>query len=293
MNMSDSPATLVEYVEIAANGIAFHAATAGPRDGPLLLLLHGFPEFSYGWRHQIGALAEAGFRVVAPDQRGYGGSAKPFGAWSYRLSTLANDVVAIADALGHTRFSLIGHDWGGIVAWRVASDFPERVSQLAIINAPNLDVTAMHMVKSPGQLLKSSYVALFQVPLVPELVLSANRFALLAKAIQGSSLPGTFSDAEMDAYKDAWGRTGALTAMLDWYRALSLTLPRMPKRITVPTQIIWGDQDSALDSSLAEDCLALCDAGRVHHIVDATHWVHHERSEAVNALLLEFLDRRA
>ena len=278
----------LESLVVAAKGLDFHVVAAGPVHGPLLLLLHGFPEFSYAWRHQIEPLAALGYRVVAPDQRGYGQSDKPFGAWSYRIELLADDVIEIAKALGHERFDLVGHDWGGIVAWRVASDFPAHVKRLSIINAPNLDIAFRHILKSPGQLLKSSYVAMFQLPLLPELTLSSMHFAFLAQALEASSLPGTFSDTDLARYRDAWSQRGALPAMLNWYRALSLTSPRIAKRITMPTLIIWGDRDSALDTSLAEDSLALCDEGIVSHVPDATHWVHHERPGEVNELLATF-----
>ena len=279
----------VTGLRVDANGIDFYLDTAGPEHGPLLFLLHGFPEIAYGWRHQILALANLGYRVVAPDQRGYGLSSKPAGVAAYRLDVLARDVVALADALGARTFSLVGHDWGGIVAWRVASDFADRVERLTIINAPNLDVALRHMLSHPGQALKSFYVALFQLPFVPEWVLQSADHATLAGALRTSSRPGTFSDEEIEVYKAAWSQPGAMTAMLNWYRALPALPRRSARRIVAPTLIVWGDRDTALDASLAEDCLALCDDGRVHHLPDATHWVHHEQPEAVNGLLASFL----
>ena len=283
----------VTGLKIPANGIDFYVDTAGPADGPLLLLLHGFPEIAYGWRHQILALAALGYRVVAPDQRGYGLTSKPEGVAAYRLDVLANDVIALADALGAKTFSLIGHDWGGIVAWRVASDFGERVERLAILNAPNLDVMTKHLWSHPGQLLKSGYVAFFQLPFAPEMALGAANHTVLAGALKSSSRPGTFSDEEIEVYRSAWSQPGAMTAMLGWYRALPALPRREARRIAVPTQIVWGDQDTALDASLAEDCATLCDDVRVDHIADATHWVHHERPDEVNRVLATFLKQAA
>ena len=277
----------VTGLKVEANGIEFYLDTAGPADGPLLLLLHGFPEIAYGWRHQLVALADLGYRVVAPDQRGYGLTSKPGGVAAYRLDVLAGDVVALADALGARTFSLIGHDWGGIVAWRVASDFGERIERLAILNAPNLDVTTKHLQAHPTQLLKSAYVAFFQVPIVPELALRAGNSALLASALRNTSRPGTFSDEELEVYRTAWSQPGAMTAMLNWYRALPSLPRRESRRIAAPTQIVWGDRDSALDASLAEDSASLCDDVRIHHIADATHWVHHERRDEVNRVYWE------
>ena len=279
----------IESVGIMANGLRFQALTSGPPDGPLLLLLHGFPECADSWRATMPVLAAAGYRVVAPDQRGYGSTDKPLGVAAYRIDVLADDVVAIADALGHERFVLIGHDWGGIVAWRVASDFAARIDRLVIINAPNLDIAFGHALRHPSQMLKSTYVALFQLPWLPEIALASMNHALLAAAMQRSSLPGTFDEEAMQRYRRAWARPGALTAMLDWYRALTLAPRRSPRRIVPRTQIVWGDRDSALDASLAEDSLALCDAGRVLHIPDATHWVQHERPVEVHDCIVRFL----
>lgn len=287
--MRSSTSSEPEHLTIDAGGLAFHALALGPVDGPLLLLLHGFPECADGWRKAMAPLAASGHRVVAPDQRGYGSTAKPTGTAAYRIDRLAADVVAIAVALGYERFSLVGHDWGGIVAWRVASDFAGRVERLVIVNAPNLDIALDHVMRHPTQLLKSSYVAFFQLPWVPELALSAMNYALLAQAMQRSALPGTFDDADLALYRQAWSKPGALTAMLEWYRALTITPRRKPRRITVPTLVLWGDRDSALDRSLAEESLALCDTGSVRHFPEATHWVHHERPAEVHASIVGFL----
>ena len=149
---------------MSANGQSFYCATAGPRDGAPVVLLHGFPEMSYGWRHQIWALADAGLRVLAPDQRGYGHSSKPKGASAYALETLGDDVVAIARSFGHRRFALVGHDWGGIVAWHLAARAGGDVERVAILNAPHLEVFARYALRHPSQMLMSSYVAAFQLP---------------------------------------------------------------------------------------------------------------------------------
>ena len=283
------PGTEPERLSIGAGCLTFHALALGPVDGPLLLLLHGFPECADGWRRAMAPLAATGHRVVAPDQRGYGSTDKPTGAAAYRVDRLAADIVALADALGYQRFALVGHDWGGIVAWRVASDFADRVERLVILNAPNLDIALDHVLRHPSQMLKSTYVAFFQLPWVPELALSSMNYALLAEALRRSSRPGTFSDADIALYREAWSKPGALTAMLEWYRALATTPRRAPRRITVPTLILWGDRDSALDSSLAEESLALCDAGSVRHFADATHWVHHEERGAVHDAIGRFI----
>ena len=154
---------------VSANGSRFHIAEAG--DGPLVLMLHGFPEFWYGWRHQIGPLAEAGLRVIVPDQRGYGRSDRPQGISAYHLDRLAGDVLALADAYGFATFRLVGHDWGGLVAWWVASHHPERIERLAILNAPHPGIVGAYMRHHPGQWMRSVYVGLFQLPNLPERLL--------------------------------------------------------------------------------------------------------------------------
>ena len=131
------PAIPVEFLPLRTNGITLHAAAAGPAEGKLVILLHGFPEFWYGWRHQIAPLAASGLRILAPDQRGYNLSDKPAGIAAYRLDTLADDVIGLADALGREHFAVVGHDWGGVVAWRLAARNPERVTRAVILNAPH------------------------------------------------------------------------------------------------------------------------------------------------------------
>jgi len=274
---------------LPANGIALHVVEAGPVDGPLALLLHGFPEFWWGWRRQIPALAQAGFRVDAVDQRGYDASDKPAGVQAYNLDALAADVVGLVRALGRERAHLVGHDWGGLVAWWAASRHPEAVDRLAILNAPHPAVVGDYMRRHPSQMLKSHYVALFQIPWLPEAMLSRDGFAALRRALVASSRPGTFSPADLARYETAWRQPGALTAMVNWYRALKVRPPLANPRITAPTLVIWGEQDRFLEVGLAERSLALCDAGRLVTIPDATHWVHLEEAERVNRELAEFL----
>ena len=278
-----------------------YAASAGPARGPLVLLLHGFPEMSYAWRRQMGPLAAAGFRVVAPDQRGYGWSSKPQGRAAYTLDLLAADMVGLAQALGHERASVVGHDWGGLVAWTLATRHSAFCERVAILNAPHPATLLPEMLSRPVQVLKSAYIGLFQLPWLPETLLAAHDHRLLEKTLTEHSREGTFSAAELAVYHQAWAMPGALTAMLDWYRAL--TLPRAPPSsraaasetppvtvpVTMPVRVIWGDRDRALNASLAERAMAHCLQGEVIHLEHAGHWLHHEEPERVNALLLQFL----
>ena len=263
---------------------------AGPADGPLVVLLHGFPEFWYGWRRQIGPLAAAGLRVLAPDLRGYNLSAKPEGLASYVLDVLADDVLGLADALGRRRFAIVGHDWGGVLAWHLAARDPGRIERAAILNAPHPATMRGFARAHPSQLARSWYVAFFQLPGLPERMLRANEFAWLANGLTGSSRAGTFSDADLARYREAWAQPGALTAMLAWYRAVRLEQPpTTPLRVEVPVRVIWGDRDRFLDARLAEAGAAACDRAEVHHLRRASHWVQHEAPDEVNRLLVEFL----
>ena len=289
MTTTEAPTT--ESRTIAANGLSLHARVAGPVDGPLLLLLHGFPETSHGWRHQVAPLADAGFRVVAPDQRGVGLSSKPGGVASYRLDVLAADVVALVRALGRERAQVVGHDWGGSVAWYLAEHHADVVERVAILDAPHPAVFATYLMRHPSQVGKSWYMAFFQLPWLPEALLQARDFEWLAQALTTTSRPGAFSAADIAIYRRAWAEPGALTAMLNAYRALGqgTRLPRRPGPVTIPVRLLWGDRDAALEPGLADASMAHCSAGELFHFPEATHWLQHEEPERVNALLLEFL----
>jgi pimeloyl-ACP methyl ester carboxylesterase len=271
--------------------IRLHVVEAGPEDGPLVVLLHGFPEFSYGWRKQIGPLAAAGFRVVAPDQRGYGLSDKPQGLDAYNLDLLAGDVVGLIDALGYNRAHLVGHDWGGNIAWWVGIKHAERLDRLALLNIPHPTVLRRTLRQSAAQKARSSYAAFFQLPGLPELLLRGRSHALLARSLVRSSRPGTFTPEELAVYRAAWARPGALTGMLNWYRAAVRRPPARPasRRVTVPTLLIWGAGDRFLGREMAQPSIEMCDQGRLVFLEEATHWVQHEEPDRVNRLLIEHL----
>lgn len=277
---------------VGTNGITLHVAEAGPEDGPLTILLHGFPEFWYGWRHQIAPLAGAGLRVLAPDQRGYNLSDKPRGVASYRLDELAADIVGLIEVQGRRSARLVGHDWGGIVAWWVAARHPERVERLAILNAPHPQVVFRHLLVSPRQWLKSWYVFAFQTPWLPEKLLSRRDWAFLCETMRRTSRPGTFDDRDFEHYRAAWSQPGAIATMIHWYRA-SMRRPPWgpPAPIEPPTLVLWGANDHFLERSVADRSLARCRDGRLEVLESATHWLHHEEPEKVNAHLIDFLMR--
>ena len=282
--------SVVSQSRVGLHGVSLNVAEAGPRDGPPTILLHGFPEFWFGWRRQIGPLAGAGLRLVIPDQRGYNLSDKPEGLPAYHLDRLAADVIALADAYGFARVRLVAHDWGGLVAWWAASLYPERIERLAILNAPHPGIFASYVRRHPGQWLRSAYVALFQIPRFPERRLTADGGRVLRRALADTSRPGSFSAGDLDRYAEAWTRPGAMQAMLNWYRAL-VRLPRRDPvpRVLAPTLILWGRCDHALQPGLAEASLTLCDRGRIQWFPEATHWVQHDEAEAVNRALIDFL----
>ncbi len=274
---------------VASGDITLNVAEAGPRDGPLVILLHGFPEFWFGWRHQIGALADAGYQVVAPDQRGYNLSDKPRGIENYDIDRLAADVVALAAHYTGEPFRLVGHDWGAVAAWWTTTRSPERIRKLAVLNCPHPAVWREAMDKDPVQRRASWYVRAFQIPWLPEALLRARNYRALVTALREARAP--ISDAEIARYREAWSQPGALTAMINWYRAIRLRrfAPIPAASIAAPVQIIWGKNDSYVLPALAEASKALCSDVRLTYLPEATHWVAHDAPERVNAILLEFL----
>ena len=272
---------------LTANGIGQHCVTAG--SGPAVVLLHGFPEFWYEWRHQIPALAAAGFRVVAPDMRGYNLSDKPAGVEAYRIQPLVEDVAGLVRHLGAERAHVVGHDWGGVVAWWFAMLRPELLDRLAILNAPHPAAFAREIVK-PDQMLRSAYAGFFQLPAVPELALRAADFALLERVLRTEpARPGAFTDADVERYKEAFARPGALTASLNYYRAFARSGKPPVRPIAAPTLLVWGEKDPHLVVRLTEGLEEWVPGIRVERIPEASHWVAADEPERVNRLLAGFL----
>jgi pimeloyl-ACP methyl ester carboxylesterase len=280
----------LEHSFLNTNGIRLHTVQAGPTAGSLVILLHGFPEFWYGWRDQIRPLAEAGFRVLVPDQRGYNLSAVPKGVQAYRMDALVNDVLGLLDALGRQDCFLTGHDWGAAVSWSVALSHPERVKKLAIHNVPHPAVMLDFLKKKPQQMRKSWYIGFFQLPLLADWLVRRNDYRWAAAALQKTSRPGTFTDEDIVEYKKAWKSSGGLTGMINWYRALARYRPSASKEIRLPMPVLlqWGKRDAFLSHEMAEASLKLCDQGRLIYYENASHWVQHEEAEAVSKALVGF-----
>jgi len=274
----------VRFDFIPTNGIRLHTALAGPENGEPVILLHGFPEAWFGWEPQIHALAAAGFRVIAPDQRGYNLSDKPIGVASYRMDTLVADVLGVADALGFERFNIAGHDFGAMVSWLLAVQYSERLRRLAIANVPHPVVMRSYIRRHPSQMLKSWYALFFQIPALPERIVRAGNWRMMM-----SAMPAGLSEEERDRYREAWAQPGAMTGMINWYRAMLRRPPKLTgsPRISVPTLVVWGKQDPYISYGLAPLSVDLCNDGRLIRFEDATHWVQHDKSEEVSQLLIE------
>jgi pimeloyl-ACP methyl ester carboxylesterase len=272
------------------NGVTLHVVEAGRAEDPLVILLHGFPEYWWGWRHQITPLAEAGYHVVVPDMRGYNESDAPHEVADYTLDVLAADVVALADAFAAERFHLVGHDWGAVIGWWVAARYPARLKRVVVMDGPHPDVWAKQATRHPTQALRSTYVALFQLPWLPEVTLGSFDFAGLREMMQGTAKPGAFEPGALDHYAQAWAHPGSLTAMLNYYRALRVRpKPDEPARIAPPTLVLWASDDSALEKHVADAGLALCNDGQLELIKGASHWLHLEQPKRVTDRIIEWL----
>ena len=294
--MSTTEAQLSHGYADVGGGIRLHYVEAG--EGPLVVLLHGFPEFWYSWRRQIPVLAQAGYHVVAPDMRGYDLSDKPQGWRAYDASLLANDIAGLIRSFGtqtgtsEQSAHVVGHDWGAAVAYAVAMNHPEVVRRLAILNVPH-PTRMLEGFRTLRQLRKSWYMFFFQIPKLPEHLIGRDGFSFAKRSLRADS-KDAFSDEDLERYVEAWSQPGALTGMINYYRA---ALRRSPgkalaqmKPIEAQTLVIWGMRDRHLGSELAEPAPEWVPNVRMERIPEATHWVQHDTPERVNELLLGFFD---
>lgn len=253
-----------------------------------MILLHGFPDLCSGWHYQIPRLAAAGFRVLAPNQRGYGRSDKPQGVAAYGIDRLATDVIALADSENADTFHVVGHDWGSLVAWWVAALFPKRVRRLVILNAPHPGAFHGYLLRHPSQACRSWYIGFFQCPWLPEAMLSARNFALLFRAVRSSSQPGIFDESDRRQLVAGWSQPGALTAMLNYYRAAVRRSPAsLTRSVPIPTRILFGRHDPAEETGLAEASLPFCSQGSIRWIEEVAHWIQREAAEIVTAEIIQ------
>jgi epoxide hydrolase 4 len=274
------------------NGVTLHCVVAG--SGPLLVLLHGFPEFWYSWRHQIPVLAEH-YMVVAPDLRGYNESDKPRRVKDYRITHLVEDVTGLIGSFGEQRAIVAGHDWGGAIAWALALTRPEMVEKLITLNIPHPRMFVQHLLTNPRQLARSWYVFFFQLPWLPEFALRANNFRAIEETFRSSTAtPSQLSPDVTMQYTSAIAKPGALTAALNYYRAAGrygiLSQLHSQTVVSQPTLLIWGEQDIALGKELTHGLERYAPDLTVRYLPDASHWVQQDRPERVNQYILDFLN---
>jgi pimeloyl-ACP methyl ester carboxylesterase len=275
---------------MTVNGIRLHVVEAG--SGPPVVLLHGFPEFWYSWRHQLPALADAGYRAVAPDLRGYNLSDKPPGVRSYRPGELVADVAALIEQLGAGPAVVVGHDWGGVIAWLLFMRRPDLVRGIVVMNAPH-PATFMRELPHARQLLRSWYMFFFQLPWLPEAVLQFQRFGMVRNTLRWQPVHrDAFTPDDTERYRQALAQPGALTAAINYYRA-AFRYRREGERsfrpVRGPALVIWGERDAYLSPHVLDGLAAWAPDARLARLPDASHWVQNDASDEVNRLLLQFL----
>jgi pimeloyl-ACP methyl ester carboxylesterase len=284
----------LSHTFVRANGLRFHVAEQGSGDR-LALCLHGFPESWFSWRHQMPHLASLGYRVWAPDLRGYGRTDRPKGVSSYSIDALVADVGGLIDASGARSVTLLGHDWGGAVAWAAAIQRVRPLERLVVMNCPH-PALFFQGLRSFAQLRRSWYMFFFQLPWLPERMLSADGYAAIGKAFRGMAVDKSrFPDEVLDEYKRDASNPGALTAMLSYYRAMFRGRPvsRMRaltrEKLDVPTLLIWGEEDAALGKELTYGTDRVVERLDTRYLPGVSHWVQQEAPEAVNRILAEWL----
>lgn len=282
----------MERLRIHNGDIMLDCRAAGAESGELVILLHGFPECWTAWRQQIQPLADAGYRVVVPDMRGYGCSSRPGHHKRYHLDELITDIDAIRHYCGQSHFHLGGHDWGAAVAWWYALHHPQRLASLTIVNVPHPLTFLETLRSSPLQLLKSWYIFFFQLPVIPEWLIKRGNYALLRLTLKKTSNKGAFADEDLRYLLHSWQQPGSVRAMVNYYRALlrNIVRPAQPQ-ITVPTRILWGERDIALSSSMASNSLQYLHNGELISYPDGSHWLTHDLPAEVSACLLEHISR--
>jgi pimeloyl-ACP methyl ester carboxylesterase len=282
-------------------GVTLNVQSGGARGGEAVVLLHGFPESHRTWRRVAPALAEDYF-VIAPDQRGFAASDKPAGVESYRTDRILGDLIALADAFELQRFTLVGHDWGGAVAWLAALKHPDRLSRLAIVNAPHPYLFQKSLIEDPAQRAASQYINAFRDPLIEQGIAAMGLEGFFARTFASHADVSLLSDAERQAYLDDWARPGALTAMLNWYRASDIVVPKVGEqadlpawtklpfpKIVVPTLVIWAMRDAALLPVQLDGLDELVEDLRLVTVSEAGHFVPWERPGPVIDSLRDFM----
>lgn len=281
---------MTKHNYLKANGIRLYYVSRG--EGPLLLFLHGFPQHWYCWRHQIEEFSKK-HHVVALDLRGYNLSDKPNHKSAYQMKELVQDIHDAILALGHERCILVGHDWGGAIAWNFIEHFPKMIDKLIVLNMPHPAKLSKAFRSNPIQLLKSWYMFAFQLPWLPELLLSSDNHRLLVNGMKQTACSSSaFSKEDIKIYQEAWNQPGALTAMLNYYRNIFRLhdLSRKWHIIEKPVLMIWGEKDHALQKELTLDTDQYAKNFRIHSLPKASHWVQEDQPEPVNQIITDFLN---
>ena len=281
----------VKHGFIKTNGINLHYVSLGK--GKLMLMLHGFPEFWYSWRYQIAEFAQD-YHVVAIDMRGYNDSDKPENLSAYEMSELIADVKGVIDGLNYEECILVAHDWGGAIAWNFVYEHPEMVEKLIVMNLPH-PAKFRAGLKTWEQLQKSWYIFFFQIPFLPELIFQANNYQAIASGFIDMAIDkSAFTTEDLSAYKDAAAKPGALTAMINYYRA-NFNIPpdnNMARNygiLDIPTLMIWGEEDTALGKELTYGTDAYVSNLELKYIPNCSHWVQQEQPDLVNQYMRDFL----
>jgi pimeloyl-ACP methyl ester carboxylesterase len=287
----------LRHEEVRANGLRFHVAASGEGDR-LALFLHGFPESWFSWRHQLPLLARLGYRAWAPDLRGYGESDRPLRMQDYAIERLMEDVAGLIDASGARETTLLAHDWGAVVAWYFAMRAVRPLDGLVILNVPH-PACAERELRHPAQLRRSWYVFFFQIPWLPEWVLGLSGARAIGEAFRQSAVDKSrFPDAVTRVYREAASRPGALTAMLNYYRALvrggGARRQRVQgyPRIETRTLMIWGEEDVALTKATTYGTEHYVRELTLRYLPGVSHWVQQEAPESVNAMLEAWLEHK-
>ncbi|MER3432991.1 MAG: epoxide hydrolase [Leptolyngbya sp. ERB_1_1] len=277
-----------QHDRIQTNGINLHYVTQG--EGNLILFLHGFPEFWYSWRHQIPEFAKD-HKAVAIDLRGYNDSDKPATKDAYKMSEFVADVKGVIEGLGYERCTLVGHDWGGAIAWNFAYTYPKMLDKLIILNLPH-PAKFSEGLRTPQQLLKSWYIFLFQIPTLPEFLIQLGDYKALETAFLGMAVKKTaFSQVDIEQYKNAIAKRGALTSTINYYRNAfqSGIIGKSWDILDVPTLMIWGEEDTALGKELTYGTEQYVRDFQIRYIPNCSHWVQQEQPELVNQYIREFI----
>eukprot|EP00075_Anas_platyrhynchos_P030026 XP_027319279.1 epoxide hydrolase 4 isoform X1 [Anas platyrhynchos] len=276
------------------SGLRFHYVAAGERGKPLMLLLHGFPEFWYSWRHQLREF-KSEYRVVALDLRGYGETDAPSHKENYKLDCLITDIKDILESLGYNKCVLIGHDWGGMIAWLVAICYPEMVTKLIVVNFPHPSVFTEYILRHPSQLIKSAYYFFFQMPWFPEFMFTVNDFKVL-KSLFTSQATGIgrkgcrLTAEDIEAYLYVFSQPGALTGPINHYRNIFSCLPLQHHEVTMPTLLLWGEKDAFMEVDMAEITrIYVKNHFRLTILSEASHWLQQDQPDIVNKLIWTFL----